>query len=121
MSGNMTVRLGSVVLGSPDPQRLARWYRTAFAPDAPDGVVLELGAGSRLIFDARTDVAPAPREPGRVLINLYVADAHAVAAHLTGLGVRWVRPLEPFPPGLIGTVEDADGNYVQVVQLGGPA
>ncbi|MEV4623946.1 VOC family protein [Asanoa sp. NPDC049573] len=117
----MTVRLGSLVLGSPDPQRLARWYRAAFAPDAPESGVLQLAEGSRLIFDARTDLEPAAREPGRVLINLYVTDARAVAAHLTGLGVTWVRPVEPGPPGLIGTVEDVDGNYVQVVQLGGPA
>jgi predicted enzyme related to lactoylglutathione lyase len=117
----MTVRLGSVVLGSSDPQRLARWYRAAFAPDAPDGSVVNLGAGSRLIFDARDDVAPAAAEPGRILINMYVEDAHAVAAHLTGLGVPWVRQVEPFAGGLIGTVQDADGNYVQVVQLGGPA
>jgi hypothetical protein len=52
---------------------------------------------------------------------MYVEDAHAVAAHLTGLGVPWVRQVEPFAGGLIGTVQDADGNYVQVVQLGGPA
>jgi hypothetical protein len=117
----MTVRLGSVVLGSSDPQRLARWYRAAFAPDAPDGTVVALDAGSRLIFDARNDVASEAAEPGRMLINLYVADAYAIAEHLTGLGVRWVRQVEPFPPGLIGTVEDADGNYVQVVQLDGPA
>ncbi|GIF47065.1 hypothetical protein DFJ67_7305 [Asanoa ferruginea] len=117
----MTVQLGSLVLGSSDPQRLARWYRAAFAPDAADGGVVELAGGGKLIFDARDDVAPAAAEPGRILINVYVDDAHAVAAHLSGLGVRWVREVEPFPPGLIGTVEDADGNYVQVVQLGGPA
>jgi predicted enzyme related to lactoylglutathione lyase len=112
-----TIRLGSVVLGSPDPQRLNDWYRAAFAPDAPAGGVLELGGGSRLIFDHREDVGSAPAEPERIRINLYVADASATAARLESLGVRWVRRLEPFPAGLIATVADVDGNYVQVVQL----
>ncbi|GAA0913328.1 hypothetical protein GCM10009557_87140 [Virgisporangium ochraceum] len=109
----MSVRLGSVVLGSVDPERLAGWYRAVVG--LGDGG--ELAGGGRLIFDRRADVVPAAGEPGRVLINLYVDDLAAVAARLTGLGVDWVRPVEAFPPGLISTVRDPDGNLVQFVEL----
>lgn len=52
------------------------------------------------------------------MINFYVEDIEAVAAHLKALGVtRWIRPVEEFGPGLIATVEDPVGNYVQIVEL----
>jgi hypothetical protein len=34
------------------------------------------------------------------------------------MGVTWVRKVEQMPFGLIGTVADPDGNYVQVIQWG---
>jgi predicted enzyme related to lactoylglutathione lyase len=108
----MNVRLGSVVLGSTDPERLAGWYRETVGL-GPDG---ELAGGGRLIFDRRADVGAAAGEPGRILVNLYVDDLVAVAARLTRLGVEWVRPVEAFPPGLISTVRDPDGNLVQFVE-----
>jgi len=111
-------RLGGLVVGSTDPGRLAAWYRATFAPDAPAGTLLELPTG-RLIFDARDDVGAASAEPGRILVNFYVDDIRAIEAHLTDLGVTWVRRVERFPPGLIGTVTDIDGNYVQVIELAG--
>jgi len=116
MDETTTVRLGSLVIGSADPDRLSDWYRAAFAPSTSGGTVVEL-AGGRLIFDRRDDIGPSPREPGRILINLYVDDVRALAAHLSALGVDWVRRVEPGPPGLIGTLLDADGNYVQVIEL----
>ncbi|WP_433250523.1 VOC family protein [Actinomadura nitritigenes] len=111
------IRLGGLVLGSDDPERLSAWYRAAFVPSAEPGTVLMVG-GSRLVFDRRDDLQPSTREPGRILINFYVEDIKAVVAHLMALGVtRWIRPVEDFGPGLIATVEDPVGNYVQVVEL----
>lgn len=111
------IRLGGLVLGSDDPERLSAWYRAAFAPSAEPGTVLMVG-DARLIFDRRDDLEPSTREPGRILINLYVQDMDAVVAHLRTLGVtRWIRPVEHFGPGLIATVEDPVGNYVQIVKL----
>jgi hypothetical protein len=115
-----TVRLGSLVLGSTDPERLSAWYRAAFAPSAEAGTVLELSSG-RLIFDRRDDLEPAPREAGRILINLYVDDIRAVEGHLRSLDVEWIRPVEPFAAGTIATLKDIDGNLVQIVELAGTA
>ncbi len=112
------VRLGSVVLGSVDPQRLRSWYRRLLAIEPDEGGIdLELGGGSRMIFDRRADVAATSPEPGRVLVNLYVDDLEAVTARLAGLDVVRVRPVEPFLPGLISTIRDPDGNYVQLIQF----
>lgn len=116
MSQTAGVHLGSLVLGSEDPDRLSAWYRMAFAPSAEVGTVLHLGS-SRLIFDRRGDLEEAAREPGRILINLYVENIRAVEAHLNALGVEWIRPVESFPPGTIATLKDRDGNYVQIIEL----
>lgn len=111
------IRLGGLVLGSEDPERLGAWYRAAFAPSAEPGTVVMVG-GNRLIFDRRDDLEQSAREPGRILINFYVDDIEAVAAHLRSLGVtQWIRPVEEFGPGRIATVADPAGNYVQIVEL----
>jgi predicted enzyme related to lactoylglutathione lyase len=115
-----TMRLGSLVLGSTDPERLSAWYRAAFAPSSEAGGVLELSSG-RLIFDRRDDLEPAPREAGRILMNLDVDDIRAAEAHLRSLDVEWIRPVEPFPAGMIATLKDIDGNYVQIVEFSGEA
>ncbi len=111
------IRLGGLVLGSDDPERLSDWYRAAFTPSAGPGTVLMVGGG-RLIFDRRDDLGHSAREPGRILINFYVEDIEAVVARLQALGVtEWIRPVEDFGPGLIATVKDPVGNYVQIVEL----
>src|SRR5215218_9014168 len=84
--------IGSLLLGSADPVRLRAWYERAFdvRPDA-DGF-LPLGVG--LLVDARDDVAGRAREPGRVVVDVHVADARAAADRLTDAGAPWVAPLE---------------------------
>ena len=57
-------------------------------------------------------------EPGRIIINLDVEDARAVASRLDDLGAKWLAELEDRDGSLFGTVIDPDGNYVQIIQLG---
>ena len=130
-----TPRLGGLVLGSTDPQRLYEWYRAAFAPEATPPaempvLALELG-GTWLIFERRDDVAERAVEPGRVLFNIEVDDIRAAEKRLTDLGVTWIRPVSTPAPGdedasrdeeteprvLLATVEDPDGNYPQLVEV----
>ncbi|NGO70931.1 VOC family protein [Streptomyces sp. SB3404] len=114
-----------MVLGSTDPVRLWEWYRTAFAPDAEqEGPVLALRLGdSYLIFESRDDVGRKSVEPGRILVNLQVDDIRATEKHLTtALNARWIRPVEDpagDEPVAIGTLEDPDGNYVQIIEVVG--
>ena len=116
MSEKTGVRLGGLLLGSADPERLNAWYRAAFAPSAEPGRALALG-DTRLVFDQRDDLEKQSREPGRIIINLYVPDIEAVAAHLDSLDdVEWIRRPQSAPPGLLATIKDPDGNYVQILE-----
>ena len=106
----------SLLLASTDPDRLQAWYVDTFdvTPDA-DGF-LALGHVGVLVVP-RDDVADRTAEPGRVILNHDVPDIHAAAARLDARGVTWVAPVEHRDAGLwFGTVEDPDGNYVQLIE-----
>jgi len=112
----MTTTLGSMLLGSRNPGRLRDWYCQAFDLKPDEHGVLQAGDVG-VIVDGRDDVAATNPEPGRFIVNFHVDDARAAAARLTRLGVTWVAEVEERPPGLIGTLADPDGNYVQVIEL----
>jgi hypothetical protein len=111
--------LFSIVLGSAQPSRLAAWYLAAFNPTEVTDCHLDFG-GFWLRIEPRADVADRNPEPGRVILNIQVADAHAVADRLHALGVSWIVELEEREGALLGTLMDPDGNYLQIVQLGAP-
>ena len=123
MTEKKNPHVGGIVLGSTDPARLWEWYRSAFAPEAEkEGSMLglELG-GTYLIFESRNDVGRKSVEPGRLIVNFEVDDIRGLEKHLTtGLNARWVRPVEDPDEGImLGTLEDPDGNYVQIFELTG--
>ncbi len=111
-----TPTLGSILLGSTDPDRLRAWYQAAFTPEHnADGFML-FGSIAVLI-DSRSDIRDTTLEPGRVILNFHVEDARTTAAHLNTLGVSWLVELEARDDGLFGTLIDPDGNFIQVIQL----
>ena len=112
----MNGHLGSILLGSADPERLRAWYRTRFTPAENADGFLDLG-GVGLLVCGRDDVSAANPEPGRVILNIHVDDAHATAARLNEAGVTWLVPVESRADGLFGTLTDPDGNYVQIIEL----
>jgi Glyoxalase-like domain len=111
--------LGSILVGSTDPDRLRSWYREAFAPDQPDQPgPLHVG-GVLLVFDKRTDVADKNPEPGRTIVNFHVEDAQEAVARLNAVGVTWVAELEQRQSGLFASLLDPDGSYVQIIEFAG--
>jgi hypothetical protein len=112
----MTAQLGSILLGSRDPDRLRAWYRVALSPAEGSDGFLDFG-GVRVLIDKRSDVSTSNPEPGRVILNFHVADARATARHLDKLGVTWVSRVEGRRDGMFGTLIDPDGNYVQIIEL----
>jgi predicted enzyme related to lactoylglutathione lyase len=108
--------LGSILIGSTDPERLRSWYRAAFAPDQPEEGSLDVG-GVLLVFNKRSDVADANVEPGRTIINLHVEDAREAVTRLNDVGVTWLAELEQRPGGLFATLVDPDGSYVQIIEF----
>ena len=111
-----TTALGSILFGSADPVHLRSWYRAAFAPDQPDQGPLNVG-GVLLVFERRTDVANKNPEPGRMIVNFHVEDAHEAQAHLNSLGVTWLAELERRPSGWFASLLDPDGSYVQIIEF----
>jgi len=108
--------IGSILLGSADPERLRAWYIAAFGP--PETGYGFLGFGDvHVLVDGRNDVSGKNPEPGRYILNFHVDDARASAAHLSELGAEWLAELEERPDGWFGTVLDPDGNYVQIIEL----
>jgi len=111
-----TPNLGSLLLGSADPQRLREWYAAAFGVTADEfGFVTFVTTAVQL--DGRDDVAATNPEPGRVILNFNVEDAEATVAHLNTLGVTWIAELEDRGPGKFATLVDPDGNYLQILEM----
>jgi predicted enzyme related to lactoylglutathione lyase len=109
--------IGSLLIGSSNVDAMKQWYRDAFGVAENDNGAFDFGP-VQLFVEAHSDVSGPAKEPARVLINLNVDDCRAIESHLDGLGARWVRKVEQEPFGLIGTVADPDGNYVQIIQWG---
>jgi catechol 2,3-dioxygenase-like lactoylglutathione lyase family enzyme len=112
----LTPTLGSVLLASTKVHRLRDWYEKAFGvtPD-PDGF-FEFG-GVSVLIDRRDDVADQAAEPQRVILNFHVDDARAMAAHLDGLAVTWIVPVEFRSDAWFATLLDPDGNLLQIIEL----
>ena len=108
--------IDSLLLASADPDRLRKWYVDALGvePDA-DGFLRFGHVG--VLVDGRDDVDPRTVEPGRVILNHTVPDIKRVAQHLDDRGETWVAGVEYRDAGLwFATVEDPDGNYVQLIE-----
>jgi predicted enzyme related to lactoylglutathione lyase len=107
-------RLRSVTLDSRDPVQAAAWYRTALGLSAHERLLMV--GGVELRFTTGGCDTPSAVEPARIVLNFHVDDIRASEARLVALGAVWVRELERTPWGIIGTVLDFDGNYVQIVE-----
>ena len=113
----MAPPLGSILLGTTDPQRLRDWYSTAFDVEPNVDGFLAFGDVGVLIDD-RDDISANNPEPGRVILNFHVEDARAIADHLDRTGATWLVRVEERDFGMLfGTVIDPDGNYIQIIQL----
>jgi predicted enzyme related to lactoylglutathione lyase len=109
--------IGSLLLGSSNVEQMKDWYRRAFDVKENDQGAFEFGSVQYFI-ETHSEVSGPAKDPARIIINLDVDDARALEAHLKEQGVTWVRPVEQEDFGLIGTLADPDGNYVQIIQWG---
>lgn len=115
------LKLVSVMIGSEDPEALARFYTRIFGPPTWEDESFtgwELG-GPGLMVGAHSEVKGRSEMPGRVMWNLETADVKAEFERIKGLGATVVQ--EPYRPGAadiegfwMATFEDPDGNYFQL-------
>jgi glyoxalase superfamily protein len=107
-------RLRAITLESRAPDRAAAWYRQALGLTDAEPVLA--AGGVELRFTLGTSDAPNTVEPARIILNFHVDDIRTAEARLVALEAIWVRELERTRWGIIGTVLDFDGNYVQIVE-----
>ncbi len=113
----MAPPIGSLLVGSSNVDTMKDWYRRAFDVTENEMGAFEFGT-VQFFVEEHSEVSGPAKEPARVVINLNVDDCRSIERHLEGMGVTWVRKVEQMPFGLIGTVADPDGNYVQIIQWG---
>jgi predicted enzyme related to lactoylglutathione lyase len=113
----MAPPIGSLLVGSSNVDTMKDWYRRAFSVNDNEMGAFEFGP-VQLFIEEHSEVSGPTKEPARVVINLNVDDCRDIERHLEGMGVTWIRKVEQMPFGLIGTVADPDGNYVQIIQWG---
>jgi hypothetical protein len=107
-------RIRAITLESRAPDRAAAWYRLALG--LTDAEPLLTAGGVELRFTLGSSDAPNTVEPARIILNFHVADIRTAEARLVALEAVWVRELERTRWGIIGTVLDLDGNFVQIVE-----
>ena len=112
-----TANLGSLLVGSSNVEQMKEFYRSAFDVKENDMGAFDFG-GTQLFIEEHSEVSGPAKDPARVIINLDVDDCRAFESKLKDVGATWVREVEQMPLGLIGTVADPDGNYVQIIQWG---
>lgn len=109
--------IASLMVGSSQPEAMKDWYSRAFGVTANEMGAFDFG-GFHLFIESHSEVSGPAKEPARVIINMNVADCRGIETQLRKQNVRWVREVEQMPFGLIGTVADPDGNYLQIIQWG---
>ena len=109
--------IASLLVGSSQPDVMKEWYRKAFEVSENEMGAFDF-SGVQLFIEPHSEVSGPAKEPARVIINLNVPDCRAIESHLKDQSVKWVRKVEQTSFGLIGTVADPDGNYVQIIEWG---
>ena len=112
-----TPPLGSLLVGSSNVEQMKEWYRKAFDTKENDMGAFQFG-NVQFFIETHSAVSGPTKEPARVLVNFDVDDARALEGRLNEIGATWIRPVEQESFGLIGTVADPDGNYLQIIQWG---
>ena len=120
--GRITGFAGVLVFTSADRfDEMARFYRDVLAMptrrDRDHFVSFEWG-DVRLTVTVHDQVDGRATDPLRVMVNLAVDDVHALHDRLSATSVHVVRaPEREEWGGIVCTLEDPDGNLVQLFQL----
>jgi predicted enzyme related to lactoylglutathione lyase len=106
-------------LTSEDPERLKGFYQNVVGlqlnPDMGDSAFH--AGGATLGIDGHSDTKGTAKEPQRVLLDLFVDDLAVEQERLEGLGVKFIRTAgKEYWGGIISTMLDPDGNYVQLIE-----
>ena len=110
----------TLMIGTDQPAALAHFYGDVLGlprRTKSHDPVFEV-AGSYIRILDHSGVRGASADPARMQINLFVDDVRAEWRRLSGQGVVFVREPQAEPwGGLVATMTDPDGNYVQILEF----
>lgn len=114
------LNLNSIMIGTKQPQVLARFYEQVIGKPAdmaePEQGFYGWQVGSAFLavmeHSAMDGVA---KEPGRVMLNFETAQVQEEFARITALGAVVITAPYAMGGGWIATLADPDGNYFQLM------
>ena len=109
----------TLMIGTEQPAALARFYGEVLGLERlsqyRDPVFRAAGANIRIV--QHSGIQGRTHESARMQINLFVADVRAEWERIAAQGVRFTRePEVEWWGGVVATMEDPDGNSVQIIQ-----
>jgi len=112
--------VNGVIVWTDDLPRLTTFYRGVLGlrPRSTRERLTNFAWGDfRLTLAVHDGVSGPSKDPERVMVNLGVADIHAVYRRLVAAGVVFTRPPEQESfGGWVATFHDPDGNTLQLLQ-----
>ena len=113
--------VAGVIIWTERLEEMSNFYRNSLGLEPhsvrPDFVAFRWG-DVRLSIGAHDLVKGEAKDPYRIMVNLSVRDIHSFYEDALGRGVRFVRPPEQEHwGGYVATLEDPDGNLIQLLQL----
>lgn len=115
------MKLQGIIITSENPGQLIEFYQEVFQKDKPDWIGGEYAGfeleNANLVVGPHSEVHGKNSQPGRIMVNLEVEDVEAEFERLVDLGAKPVA--KPYKPAeedqmWLSTLEDPDGNYIQL-------
>jgi len=115
------MKLQGVIVTSENPAKLIEFYKAVFQKDKPDwtggsysGFELENEA---FVIGPHDKVKGKNPQPGRIMINFETENVKKEYDRMVELGAKSIA--KPYQPGeedrmWLATLEDPDGNYIQL-------
>jgi predicted enzyme related to lactoylglutathione lyase len=114
------MKFNGVMIGSEDPHALGAFYTSVLGePSFQDGSWYGWGEDTTLMLGAHSEVHGKNATPQRMMVMIEVDDVVEAFAALVALNATAIaEPYQPEPDGQmwLATVEDLDGNYLQLVK-----
>jgi catechol 2,3-dioxygenase-like lactoylglutathione lyase family enzyme len=115
----MDVHELTLMIGTGEPEAMVRFYGEVLGLPCDDRYadpVFKAGGASIRILN-HAGISGRSGEPARMQINLFVTAVREEWERLSEQGVRFVRePEEEWWGGVVATMEDPDGNFVQIIE-----
>jgi predicted enzyme related to lactoylglutathione lyase len=112
------LNFNSVLMGSPQPDTLARFYEKVLgkAADFAEGGYTGWQIGSAyLTIGPHSELNGPAKEPARILLNFETQDVKNEFERIKAAGASVVKEPYEMGDGWIATFADPDGNYFQLM------